>query len=117
MNPLLAANHAARRRVNELRLAAGEIHNEWANESLPPKMRADQCNVMAEPLPQHTLGIRRLRSHSLRKLSLAIDHRVRSKHIRHRLWTPTPDPSPQGEGRRSVVEFAKHSNATARSAT
>jgi len=70
-------------------------------------MRTGQCDVMAKPLPEHALGIRRLRPHSLRKLSLAIIHRVRSKHIRHRLWTPTPDPSPQGggeQGRRQIYE-------------
>jgi hypothetical protein len=31
-------------------------------------------------------------------LSLAINHRVRFNHICHHLWTPTPDPSPQGGG-------------------
>jgi hypothetical protein len=62
---------------------------------------------MPKPLPQHALGIRRLRAHLLRKLSLAIRHRVRSKHIRHHLWTPTPDPSPQGGGEKGGVEFTK----------
>ena len=83
---------------DDLRLAAGEIDNERADEGLPPKMRTGQRNVMAKPLPEHALGIGGLRPHSLRKLSLAIVHRVRSKHSCHRLWTPTPAPPRKGEG-------------------
>ena len=61
-------------------------------------MRTGQCNVMAKPLPEHALGIGRLRAHLARKFMLTITHRVRFNHISHHLWTPTPDPSPQGEG-------------------
>jgi hypothetical protein len=42
---------------------------------------------------------------------LTITHRVRFNHISHHLWTPTPDPSPQGarkgEGRGGVVELER----------
>jgi len=85
---------------NEFCLTTGEIHDEWADESLPSKMRPDQCDIMAKPLPEYTLGIGRLGAHLARKLLLAINHRVRFNHISHRLWTPTPDPSPQGGGER-----------------
>jgi hypothetical protein len=74
-------------------------------------MRTGQCNVMAKPLPEHALGIGRLRAHLARKFMLTITHRVRFNHISHHLWTPTPDPSPQGdrkgEGRRGVVELER----------
>src|SRR6266436_1762746 len=83
---------------HELCLAAGEINDEGANKRLPPKMRAGQRNVMTKPLPEHALGIGRLCAHPAGKLSLAIGHRVGFNHIRHHLWTPTPDPSPQGGG-------------------
>jgi len=83
---------------DELCLPTGKIHDKWADQSLPPKMRACQSDVMAKPLPEHALGIRRLCAHLTRKLSLAINHRSRFNHIRHHLWTPTPDPSPQGGG-------------------
>src|SRR5258707_8846193 len=53
---------------------------------------------MAKPLPKHALGIGRLRAHLARKLLLTINHRREFNHIGHRLWTPTPDPSPQGGG-------------------
>ena len=72
--------------------------DERADNDLPAKMRARQCDVMAKPRPEHPLGIGRLRAHLPRKLSLAIGHRLRANHVRHRLWTPTPDPSPQGGG-------------------
>ena len=83
---------------HQLRLAAGEIDDKGADRCLPAEMRARQRNVMAKSLPEHALGIRRLRAHLPRKLSLAIDHAVRANHVRHRLWTPTSDPSPQGGG-------------------
>jgi hypothetical protein len=34
----------------------------------------------------------------LRKLPLTIIHQKGVNHIRRRLWTPAPDPSPQGGG-------------------
>jgi hypothetical protein len=34
-------------------------------------------------------------------LTLSIGHRLRFNHIHHRLWTPTPDPSPQGGGEKA----------------
>jgi hypothetical protein len=79
-------------------LPTGEIHDEWADKSLPAKMRARQSDVVAKPLPEDVLGICRLPTHLARKFSLAIGHGSRFKHICHRLWTPTPDPSPQGGG-------------------
>src|SRR3981189_3468746 len=93
---------------DELRLTTGEIHDKRADKSLRPKMRAHQRNVMAKPLPEHTLGIGRLRAHPTRNLLLAINHRAGFNHIVHRLWTPTPDPSPSpqggGEKRRRRIE-------------
>jgi hypothetical protein len=83
---------------NELRFSACEINNEWTDKSLPPEMRVDQCDVVAKPLPKHALGIRWLGAHLTRKLSLTINHHARFNHICHRLWTPTPAPSPQGGG-------------------
>jgi len=83
---------------DELRLAACEINNERTNKSLPSEMRTDQRDVVTKLLPKHALGIGRLGAHLTRKLSLAINHRVRFNHICHHLWTPTPDPSPQGGG-------------------
>ena len=56
---------------------------------------------------RYALGIRRLCAHLTRKLSLAIHHRVRFNHIRHHLWTPTPDPSPQRGGEQSAHRFAQ----------
>ena len=85
----------------------GEIHDKRTDKSLPPKMRAHQRNVMAKPLPKHALGIDRLRAHPTRKLLLAINHRAGFNHIGRHLWTPTPDPSPKGEGRRGVAELEK----------
>jgi hypothetical protein len=81
---------------NQLRFAAGEINNVWTNKCLPPEVRAGQDNVMTQPLPEHTLGVGRFCAHPVRKLPLAINHRAGFNHIRHHLWTPTPDPSPQG---------------------
>ena len=92
---------------DELCFTTGEINNERADKSLPPKMRADQRNVMAKPLPEHALGIGRLRTHPTRKLSLAINHRIRFNHISHHLWTPTPDPSPQGGGEKGRRRIGK----------
>src|SRR5665213_2277574 len=81
------------------RFATGEVHDERADQNLPTKMRSRQRDVMTKPLPEHALGIGRLRAHLPRKLSLAIWHRVRANHIRHRLWTPTPRPLPaRGRG-------------------
>jgi hypothetical protein len=91
---------------NQLRFAAGEINDVWTDKRLPPEVRACQDNVMTKSLPEHALGIGRFRTHPVRKLSLMINHRAGFNHIRHHLWTPTPDPSPQeGEGRRGAVEF------------
>ena len=82
----------------ELRLAARKINNVTADESLAAEMRTAQRNVVTKPLPQHALGIGWLGAHSARKLPLRVNHHVRFNHIRHHLWTPTPDPSPQGGG-------------------
>ncbi len=62
---------------------------------------------MAKPLPEHALGIGRLRAHPPRKLLLAINHGAGFNHIVHHLWTPPPPPTPprNGEGRRGVVEL------------
>jgi hypothetical protein len=62
-----------------------------------------QRNVTAEPLPERPLGIRWLGAHPARKPSLAIIHRAGPNHIHHRLWTPTPDPAPQGDGSRGTA--------------
>jgi hypothetical protein len=92
---------------DELRPSAGEIHDKGADKSLPSKMRAGQCNVMAKSLPEHTLGIGRLCAHLARKLSLPVNHGIGFNHISHRLWTPTPTPPRKGEGSRGVVEIKK----------
>jgi hypothetical protein len=91
---------------DELRFAAGEINDVRTDKRLPPEVRTDQYNVITKPLPEHALGIGRFCAHPVRKLSVTINHRVRFNHIRHRLWTPTPDPSPQeGEGSRGLVDM------------
>src|ERR1700704_6433992 len=92
---------------DELRLTNGEIHDKRADKSLPPKMRAHQRNVMAKPLPEHALGVGRLRAHQTRKLLLAINHRAGFNHISRHLWTPTPDPSPQGGGEKRRRRIGK----------
>ena len=79
-----------------------KVNDEWAYRSLSTEMRACQRYVMAKPLPKHALGIRRLSAHEMRKLSLATVHRAGFNHIHCRLWTPTPDPSPQGGGVKSL---------------
>src|SRR6185437_13083244 len=94
---------------HDLRLTAGEVDDERTDQRLPAKMRPRQRDVMAKPLPEHALGIGRLRAHLPRELSLAIGHRVRANHVRHRLWTPTPDPSPQGGGEQRRFVFQKNS--------
>jgi len=86
----------------ELRLTARKIDNVATNERLAAEMRTGQRNVVTKPLPQHALGIGRLDAHSMRKFSLAIIHRAGFNHIHSRLWTPTPDPSPQGGGVKGI---------------
>ena len=93
---------------DDFRLAACKIHNKRTDDSLPPKMRTDQRDVVAKPLPKYALSIGRLCAHLPRKLSLSINHRVGFNHIKHRLWTPTPDPSPQGGGVKKLRELNKH---------
>jgi hypothetical protein len=51
----------------------------------------------------------KLCAHLARKFSLAINHRIRLDHIRHHLWTPTPDPSPQGGGEQERRRIGKPS--------
>jgi len=85
----------------ELRLAARKINNVAANKGLAAEVRTGQRYVVTKPLPKHALGIRRLGAHAMRKLSLATVHRAGFNHIHCHLWTPTPDPSPQGGGEKS----------------
>ena len=92
---------------DEFRLATDEIHNERADQSLSSKVRTNQRDVVTKPLPKHMLGIGRLGAHLTRKLPLAVNHRVQFNHIRHRLWTPTPDPSPQGGGEKRCRRIEK----------
>jgi hypothetical protein len=63
---------------------------------------------MAKPLPERALGIGRLRPRPTRKLLLAINHRAGFNHIVHLLWTPTPDPSPQGGGEKRRHQIEKN---------
>ena len=86
---------------DELGFAAHEIDNERTYRGLAPEMRAAQCDVMTEPMPKHALGFGGLCAHAARELSLTIVHRERFKHTGLHLWTPTPDPSPQGGGEKS----------------
>ena len=86
---------------DELCFPTCKINDERTYRSLSTEMRTDQHYVMAKPLPKHALGIRRLGAHPVRKLSLATVHRAGFNHIHCRLWTPTPDPSPQGGGVKS----------------
>jgi hypothetical protein len=43
----------------------------------------------------------------VRRAAAIAEQTVRFNHIHHHLWTPTPDPSTQGEGSRGVVEMEK----------
>jgi hypothetical protein len=83
---------------DQSRLSTGEIHDERTDRNLSSEMRTNQHNVTPKALPEHTLGIGRLGAHPMRKFSLANNHRAGFNHIRSRLWTPTPNPSPQGGG-------------------
>jgi len=99
---------------DELRFAAGEINDVRTDKRLPPEVRTDQYNVITKPLPEHALGIGRFCAHPVRKLSVTINHRVRFNHIRHHLWTPTPDPSPQeGEESRGFAELENPNSESA----
>jgi hypothetical protein len=86
----------------ELCFSASEINNERTNRDLSPEMRASHCNIITKPVPKHALGIGRLGAHSMRKFSLATIHRAGFNHIHSRLWTPTPDTSPQGGGVKEI---------------
>jgi len=84
--------------ADKFRATAGKIHNEGADQRLPPKMRTGERDVMAQSSPKNTFRIRWLCAHLAGELPLTIVHRSRFDHNVLWLGTPTPNPSPQGGG-------------------
>jgi hypothetical protein len=57
-------------------LATREIHDEWTDRRLPPKVRSDQPDVVKQPLPKHAFCLGRLGAHLTREFSLMVVHHV-----------------------------------------
>jgi len=51
-------------RTHKLGFAAGKVSDERTDQCLPTEVGSGERYVVPQPLPQHTLGIGRLRTHS-----------------------------------------------------
>ena len=59
---------------HELCLAAGEIDDEGTDGGLAAEVRSHQLDVVAQPLPEHALGVGRSGAHAAREFALTIVH-------------------------------------------